>query len=644
LHSPPRPIIGCTLDALDALHDIAARGGPVGIDLETAGIDPRTAAITAFGIADEHSAVSVPWHGYFSPMYGPQPGLSDDDTGREIRRCVLFILQNVHIVKVMHNGAFDMNMLRGHGIPIAGPCEDTILAHRVCYPDLRHNLQFCMAHLYPVDPWKSRFDVGRKERKEPKDDWADCEPRALMEYNAGDAAAELPLWAWLQDRLNVTKTGWVQYEHLKQLSAFAAECRWHGVAIDPAEVLAIGKQLAGQLASLHASWSAMTGGVPVGGKGSKAALNKLFFKDLKAPVSQVSRLTGAPSLSSSALLDWDSPTQSNEKLADIAFLKFRISKAVKAKTAFMDPLEGLDRVYPEMDFGGTKGTRASCRNPNLQQWSKPKETRRPRDGREVKLAPALRRVVTADPGFVLVETDANALEARLVAYAANIPVWLEWMEKGIDMHIEHVALMFGQRITKKDDPNNLREITKTLTYARFYNDKASVDMVLRSLKPKMPALTAEFLKEVFARFDQARPEIRDWQLERQNFIADHGYVETGMGGWRQYHDKRFPDVNQAYSFTIQSTAGAFMNQGMLRLNRRLNHDKMRILFQVHDSLMCQARPEYALELVSMIHEEMEYPVDLWNHDNVVIPFETKIGPNWGSMIDAKNWTISESRV
>jgi DNA polymerase-1 len=622
-------ILGEGPDVVEALNRILQSKSPVGVDLETTGGDHTDTVFTAFGLANAEVGVSTPWSPYGSSLYGSQPGLRN----KRVRELIHEILLDPNITKLFHNGQFDLTMLRAANIEIAGEFHDTLLAHRIAFSDLFHNLQFCAGHEFALAPWKTIFNNERKARGEPDNDWAAISPRHLLAYNARDASIEPRLWPRHRLHLDNTHRGWEQYDRLRRLAGLAASMQFKGLRVDRKAVEDTTKAVKARIADVELRWNAATGGLlPMSGKGSKAALDHYFFRSLGAPVLSRSAKTSVRSLPSATLLEYD--TVGDDKLADAAFTLYEYRKIKKAYDAFLKPLV-KERLYARPNPAGTKGTRFSYNDPNLQQWSKEKTIVRTRYGKqEVELAPNLRHLITPDEGMVMGEHDYNALEARLVAYAAAIPDWLDWLARGVDMHIEHVFLMFGVRVTKSNDPDSLRDITKTLTYARFYNNKGSVTQVLRALKPKMPTLTETKLLKIMAAFDKARPEIVQWQQSVAAAVHKKGYVEVEMFGQRQIHDRRRPDMNQALSVGIQSCGGNIMNDAMLRIAPQLDAERgERILLQVHDALVWQAPPDRLSHVYNLVKKEMEAPIaKLWSFENVIIPTDGKCGMNWRDLM------------
>jgi hypothetical protein len=179
----------CSLQEMSASEAIA-------VDIET---NMAGTVITAIGLSDGLRTVSVPWHEYvIAGSDGEvQRALDDYPRGEEIHRAVSQILSSPRQKKILHNGTFDVLQLAKHGITLAGFECDTLLAHRVVYPQYRHGLQQACATEFCVEPWKCLF-------KPPKvagaDEWCG-DPAKLREYNARDTYATWQLWKHLEPKL-----------------------------------------------------------------------------------------------------------------------------------------------------------------------------------------------------------------------------------------------------------------------------------------------------------------------------------------------------------------------------------------------------------------------------------------------------------
>jgi DNA polymerase I-like protein with 3'-5' exonuclease and polymerase domains len=643
-----------------ALRAIETSTLPIAVDVETVG-DMPDMSITALGLATRDVSVSIPWSIYTSKVFGIQ----DRIVSRRIKARVGALLDDPRRTKVFHNGSFDVAVLSSLGITLRGPIEDTILAMKVLYGELYRNLQFSAGLAALIEPWKTKFKATREAalakhealvkslygRKLSKalDDWQEIPFELLLAYNAKDGAATVVLWDFVQSRINADPRKVANYEQLKRLAAIAAQQWLEGAPLSAEAHRVVTADTRTKLVGLLREWRKLVGPrVPAYGPGSDAALQKHFMQTLKAPKVQVPepKKKKAPkkakdpnhqSLSSYVLLCWDALAKKNperyQQLADTAYLLYRIRKLRKNYTAFFAPLARKTHIYPAPSVTGTLGTRFSYSNPNIQQWPKEGDGSRFSDGKKYLLAPDVKQLIIAPPGMLVWESDFNALELRAVGYRTKFKMWFDWMEQNLDMHIEHVFLMFGLRISKDNDPDGLRQIAKVAIYARFYNVSANPDAVVKQLKPKMPSLTRELVVEVFSRLDKAIPAIPNWHQEAAEMDRQRGYVETGLGGWRIPSSHSKPDENRNRSFEIQSTVGHIVGEAECRLDAPLRDiPGSRMLFQVHDSFVGLCREDRLDETCRTVREHMEWEVpELWGNRNLRFPVEIKYGPSWGKL-------------
>lgn len=339
--------------ALDGLRLIASRGLPVAVDIETAGVDILEVPITAMGLADKHTAVSVPWETYTAGRYGEVAPLSSYPLGAEIRDVILRILTGPQ-VKVLHNGQYDSIGLSQRGIHMGGKMEDTLLAHRLIYPNRAHNLQTATLGEFGLEPWKSNF-------KQAVGDFIENDHKVLRLYNAKDAAATIALWGALEPklRLNVHE-GPELYAQYIELSGVAAKMQVAGLRIEKSERDRMLVIVRARMEELRAEWTALAPDVNLGKTGSTPGIKKLFFETLGAPVLERSKKTDAPALPAMVLMEY----MADPKLLPYARCLFRYKKNAKLLTAFLEPMETKDRINPTFKVWGTKGARWSSSGPN----------------------------------------------------------------------------------------------------------------------------------------------------------------------------------------------------------------------------------------------------------------------------------------
>lgn len=173
--------------------------GPIAVDIET---NLARTIITAIGLSDGTTTVSVPWHGFhISGTENYEASLADYPGGQDIKRMVLTCLRSL-TPKILHNGAFDVYELAQHGITLRGFEFDTLLLHRVAYPQYRRGLQAACATEFCVTPWKTIWKPPRAVRGTGEDIWL-SDPREMRIYNAKDSYATWQLYMHLKGKVGL---------------------------------------------------------------------------------------------------------------------------------------------------------------------------------------------------------------------------------------------------------------------------------------------------------------------------------------------------------------------------------------------------------------------------------------------------------
>lgn len=183
--------------ALDILERIRSpESGPCAVDIES---NVAGTLITAIGFSNRNGTVSVPWDSYaIAGSFGDiEPGLRDYPLGLEIERKCVQLLESQQPT-IFHNGAYDTFMLAKRGITVGNFAHDTLLMHRVVYPQYRHGLQMACATEFCTEPWKCFHKPPKVGADEDK--WL-ANPIELRTYNCKDAYATYQLYDHLRGKL-----------------------------------------------------------------------------------------------------------------------------------------------------------------------------------------------------------------------------------------------------------------------------------------------------------------------------------------------------------------------------------------------------------------------------------------------------------
>lgn len=589
--------VGPQMDrALELLLGRALEGQPIGVDVETAGVDPMHDYLLCVGVASERTAVSVPW---------PCP---DPYIEHKLRKIL------VAGKLVFHNGQHDVLSLEAAGFVFDHDYYfDTLLAHATVASQLPHDLGLvCAAELFH-ERWKSEFRV--ESDLKGAEQFTSRPAHELRTYNAKDALMTSWLVAPLQRALDAMYNGWELFYEFMDLNQIAIRMRRIGVQVDPSKFDHHRQTLTARVEASRARFEQLAPNVNLGKAGMSIALKNLFFKRYKMRPKRYSLETGEPSLDALTLESFI--REGGPICGETARVVLDIRKYYKLLSVYIEglPLDENHVVHPTWKIYGTVTGRWSSQDPNAQNIPK-----------------VMRDLYVPRVGLHMVKADYSQLEYRIIAYKYGITKFIRWYEQGIDAHAQNAALLFGEEWDRAgpEERKELRKIAKGATYCYFYGGDAETawaQAVVKNPKARLP-----LYRQMYRKLDKLYPEVKQKQEELLRKAADEGYVEETMSGRREYfHDGRI-DANKVLNFPIQAMAGTIMNRAIIGLDEELEWGKEAILFQVHDELVIEGPDKK--RLVALLKKHMEAPVEVAGQE-VVFPVDVESGPNWYEMEEVK---------
>lgn len=334
----------------------------------------------------------------------------------------------------------------------------------------------------------------------------------------------------------------------------------------------------------------------------------------------------------------------------------------KADMWFTDEHVGRDqRMHSTFTFDPGTG-RLSSRKPNLNQIPQDRG-----DLIKAEVARAVRNTIIASPGFTLVEADWKAIEAVLVGYFAEDPLYIEYSKKGVhDFLGSHVLTKRGlwkepislewtpERIDeavrkfKKEEPT-LRNYMKTVVHGRGYG--RTVYAIAKQLK-----CSQKEAQEYVDIYEKMAPKVPKWQAATQYRAYKEGFLQNPYSYIRYFFDvlgpkwdpsakgfvtdekgnvKLYPgkEANEALAFLPQSTGAGILRETILLIDEMWGEREDRfMLIPCHDSIVFEIRDDVLFEVLSEIKKVMERPLPLLG--GLTIDVEIKYGPSWREM---KEW-------
>ncbi|SMH32316.1 DNA polymerase I [Mesorhizobium australicum] len=594
--------------------DEARDAGVVAFDTETTSLDPMQAELCGFSIA------TAPGRAAYVPV-GHKNGVGDLLGGglvenqipiRDALAALKPLLEDPSVLKVAQNLKYDLVVMNRHGIDVR-PYDDTMLLSYVVDggASTSHGMDALSEKWLGHKPIAFK-DVSGSGKSFQTFDMVDLE-RATC-YAAEDADVTLRLWLVLKPRL-VAKGLVSVYERLERpLVPVLSNMEQRGISIDRQILSRLSGELAQNAARIEDEIYALVGErINIG---SPKQLGDILFGRMGLPGGSKTK-TGQ--WSTSAQLLEDLAAEGHElprKIVDWRQLTKLKSTYTDALPGFVNPETG--RVHTSYALASTTTGRLSSSDPNLQNIPV-----RTAEGRKIRTA------FVAEPGHRLISADYSQIELRVLAHVADIPQLKKAFSEGADIHAITASEMFNVPVAGM--PSEIRRRAKAINFGIIYGISA-FGLANQLSIPREEA--SDYIKRYFERF----PGIRDYIEETKEFARREGYVETIFGRRIHYPEIRSPNpsvraFNERASTNarLQGTAADIIRRAMIRMDAALvaaELDAVRMLLQVHDELIFEAREEDVELAIPVIREVMENAAMPAVSMSVPLSVDARAAHNW----------------
>jgi DNA polymerase I len=529
--------------------------------------------------------------------------------------------------KIGHNLKFDLSILHHHGIDVAGPFLDTMLADTLAAPERRHSMDYLSEILLgytpvklaeiaspqaaPREPAGDLFDFAEKSKAGKDLDIAGIPLEKLAEYAAEDADVTWQLAGKLEPLLTSSGQDRVLREIEGPLLPVLVRMEMEGIAIDTKALGSIGAELQEQI-DRHAAAIHLHAGRSFN-IASPKQLGEVLFDDLgladKAKKTKTGQYkTDEPTL---AALEGKHPV-----ITDI--LAWR--EATKLKSTYLDALPNhivakTGRIHTHFHQLVAATGRLASSDPNLQNIPVRSEA-----GRRI------RKAFVPREGFTLLSCDYSQIELRVMAALANDATMIEAFRNGADIHTITAAKVFV--VEPQDVTSDMRRTAKMVNFGIIYGISAF------GLSQRLGIPRAEASAIIDAYFREY-PAIRGFMERTVNSARETGYVETLSGRRRHLPDLTSANQNirgnaerAAINTPIQGTAADMIKLAMIRIDRLLRSGpyRSRMLLQVHDELVFDLAADEEQTLVPAILGHMCNALPLPH--GVPVEVEHGTGANW----------------
>jgi DNA polymerase-1 len=565
-------------------------------DTETTGLDTKAAKLV--GIAFSFA----PHTGYYIPV--PQDEAGAERILEELRP----ILESEKIEKVGHNLKFDLSVLRWHGISVRGKLFDTMVAHALIEPDVRHGMDYLSEVHLGYTPVAISELIG--DAKAEQINMADVPVEKVAEYAAEDADVTWQLREKLEPLLKEKHQERVFYEVESPLIPVLVEMEFEGIKLDAPTLAEFANQLAKQIAELELTICRMAG--TTFNLNSPRQLGQILFDVLKICEKPKKTKTGQYVTDEQTLAALAPDHEIVQRL-----LEHRT--ATKLKSTYADALPAAiwpktGRVHTTYNQVATATGRLNSQNPNLQNI--PIRSER---GQEIRKA-----FVPRDKEYRLLSADYSQIELRIIAALTREPALLEAFRSGQDIHTATAARIYG--VLPGLVTPEMRRKAKMVNFGIAYGISA-FGLSQRLGIPRKEG--AEIIENYFKQF----PGIRKYMDDTIAFAREHGYVETVTGRRRYLRDIRSANntvrgsaERNAINAPIQGTAADMIKLAMVAIQSELTRRKLktRMLLQVHDELVFDLYEPEEADVRALVAEKMTSAIPL----DVTMAVETGVGENW----------------
>ena len=565
------------------------------LDTETTSTHPIDAELVGLSFAvAEHEA-----------FYVPIP--ANREEALKIVNIFKPLYEDSHILKIGQNLKYDLEVLRNYNVRLQGPMWDTMIAHYLIQPELRHNMDY-MAEVY-LNYQTVHIDELIGPRGKQQRSMRDLTPSQVYEYACEDADITLQLKNRLEPELRAHECERLFYDIEMPLMPVLADMELAGVCLDTASLAETSKVLTARMNEIEARIYELAG-EPFNISSPKQVGDILFAK-MKIVEKPKKTKTGQYVTSEEVLTQLQGK---HEIVADIlAFrgLKKLLSTYIDNLPTLINPRTG--HIHTSFNQTVTATGRLSSSDPNLQNIPV-----RGEDGKEI------RKAFVAEPGCQFFSADYSQIELRVMAHLSGDEAMIRVFREGHDLHSATAATIYKKAIA--DVTRDERTKSKRANFGIIYG------ITVFGLAERLD-ISRDEARQLIDGFFETFPQVHDYMERAKEEARRQGYVTT-LFGRRRY----LPDINSqnatvrgfaernAINAPIQGTAADIIKVAMIRIHRRFQEEGLRskMILQVHDELNFSVYPEEHERVEQIVLSEMQGALEL----RVPLVADSGFGQNW----------------
>jgi DNA polymerase-1 len=566
-------------------------------DTETTSLDVYTAELVGVSFAFKA----------FEAYYIPIPEKQDEAT--LIINEFKAVLENESILKIGQNIKYDLAVLKRYNIFLKGKLFDTMIAHFLIQPEMRHNMNVLAETYLNYSPVSIETLIGKKGKEQQSMRNAAIEE--IKEYAAEDADITLQLKHTFEPMLNGLQEKKLYEEVEAPLISVLADMEAEGIALDKNALNELSLELKKDITVVEAEIQQLAG--TTFNVSSPKQVGEVLFEVLKIVEKPKKTKTGQYATGEEVLVKLVGKHDIVGKILDYREL-------VKLKNTYVDTLPLLidaatGRIHTSYNQVVAVTGRLSSDNPNLQNI--PIRTER---GREIRKA-----FIPRNENYILLSADYSQVELRIIAELSKDEGMIEAFKSGHDIHKATAAKVYN--VSLEEVTSDMRRNAKMVNFGIIYGISA-FGLAERLNIPRKEA--AGIIENYFQKY----PQIKEYMDKSIEVAREKGYVETIMGRRRYLRDinssnhtvRGFAERN-AINAPIQGSAADMIKIAMINIHRELTAKrfKTKMLLQVHDELVFDVYRDEIELIKPIIKHHMTNALPTLS---VPIEIEMGVGTNW----------------
>ena len=517
------------------------------------------------------------------------------------------VYENESIMKVGQNIKYDLEVLMKYGINLKGQLFDTMIAHYLIQPELRHNMDY-MAEVY-LNYQTIHIDelIGPKGKNQRS--MRSLSPTQVYEYAAEDADITLKLKNILEPKLKETNTESLFYEIEMPLVPVLAEMEMNGVLIDTESLKETSILFTERLVEIERHVYELAG--EEFNISSPKQVGDILFGKMQIIEKPKKTKTGQYVTSEEVLQQLRHKHPIVDEILNFRGLKKLLGTYVDALPKLINPQTG--HIHTSFNQTVTATGRLSSSDPNLQNIPV-----RGEDGKEI------RKCFIPEKDCLFFSADYSQIELRVMAHLSQDENMINAFREGYDIHAATASTIYKKGIDEvtRDE----RTKSKRANFGIIYG------ITVFGLAERLDIERAE-AKQLIDGFFQTFPQVHDYMERSKETVREKGYAET------IFHRRRYlPDIlsrnatvrgfaeRNAINAPIQGSAADIIKVAMVRIYNRFKQEGIRskMILQVHDELNFSVYPEEKSRVEAIVLEEMQNAYQL----SVPLVADCGWGANW----------------